>query len=212
MKYLIWDFDGTLYRHNPGLSVHIRDAEYQTILKHHPKWTKEKAIASFEKIYKVVTPSATEAIAMICNIPTPEAAVEMESYYDRKPFLARDPQLVSLFAKLSDYAHYILANGARGPIAETLGVLGLPKSLFEEIVTSEVVGVNKPHTDGFYYIMKQTKLPAEVHMMIGDREAVDLVPAKSIGMKTCLVWSHAKSLIADVVLPTVYDVVNILSR
>ena len=58
--------------------------------------------------------------------------------------------------------------------------------------------------------MKKTGLPAAAHIMIGDREAVDLAPAKMLGMKTCLVWSDSASLVADVTLKTVYEVATIL--
>jgi FMN phosphatase YigB (HAD superfamily) len=47
--------------------------------------------------------------------------------------------------------------------------------------------------------------------MIGDREAVDLVPAKAVGMHTCLVWSEIKSTIADITLPDVYRVADIFT-
>ena len=58
--------------------------------------------------------------------------------------------------------------------------------------------------------MKKTGLPPEAHLMIGDRELVDLAPAKNLGMHTCLVWSDKKSTIADATLLTVYDVAAML--
>ena len=93
---------------------------------------------------------------------------------------------------------------------ETLVALGLPVDTFKEMVTSETVGVTKPEEKGFRYIMDKTGLPPEAHMMIGDREAVDFAPAKKLGMHTCLVWSEEKSKIADITLPTVYEVADIL--
>jgi len=79
------------------------------------------------------------------------------------------------------------------------------------MVTSETVGTTKPHEAGFRYILAKTKLPPAQHLMIGDREAVDIVPAKKLGMKTCLVWSQVQSQIADITLPTVYDLGKVLS-
>ena len=79
------------------------------------------------------------------------------------------------------------------------------------MVTAETVGTVKPHPEGFRYILGKTGLPPEQHLMIGDREAVDLVPAKQLGMHTCLVWSEKKSAVADITLATVYDVVRLLS-
>ncbi len=209
IKVLIWDFDGTLYKPNPDIWHDVREAEYKAIANH-TGWKREKVIAEFENVYKKVTPSATEAVAYICKMKTEDAALEMETYYDRRKFLSSDSKLIALFKKLRSFRHFILANGVAHRITETLVVLGIPKETFEEIVTSEIVGVNKPHEEGFRYILEKTKLPANQHMMIGDREVVDLAPARALGMKTCLVWSRDQSPVADITLPTVYDIEKIL--
>ncbi len=209
IQVLIWDFDGTLYKPNPDLWKVVREAEYHTI-ENHTKWPREKIVSEFERLHKNVYPSATETVAQLCGISTSDAALEMEEYYDRRKFLVKDGQLEALFAKLTNFRHFILANGVRHKLEETLVTLGLSKNIFEEIVTSETVGVNKPHDAGFCYILKKTNLPPQEHLMIGDRETVDLVPAKNLGMKTCLVWSEEKSTVADVTLSMVYDVPTIL--
>ena len=207
---LIWDFDGTFYKPHPALFEAVRQAEYRTIMTH-TGWTKEKATEAFEKLYKKVYPSATETVGKIIGISTADAAVEMENYFDRRNFLTRDEHLTELFQKLKNYRHIILANGVIARYKETLKVLGVPAKTFELFVTSEIVGKTKPSPDGFKYILDYTKLPAKEHLMIGDRELVDLAPARALGMKTCLVWNDTESLHADVTLPMVYDIPNILS-
>lgn len=210
VKVLIWDFDGTLYKPNRQLWHDVRKAEYKTIARH-THWPRQKVIAEFEKIYKTITPSATEAVAYICKMKTEEAALEMETYYDRRPYVSRDRKLIALFEKLAKFTHFILANGVAHRIAETLAVLGIPKETFEAIITSEIVGVNKPHEKGFRYILEKTQLPPATHLMIGDRQGVDLAPAKALGMKTCLVWSKTKSVVADITIPSVYTVSEVLT-
>jgi len=205
LKVLIWDFDGTLYKPNPELWREVRAAEYRTIMEH-KKISRDLAVAEFEKYYKKATPSATQTVAKICGITTTEAAHYMEKLYDRRKFLSRDEKLITLFDSLKTFRHFILANGVRHRIEETLAVLGLPVSTFEEIVTSELSGENKPDARGFRYILEKTGLPANVHLMIGDREAVDLTPAKALGMHTCLVWSDTKSNVAEVTLSNIYEV------
>ena len=209
IKILIWDFDGTLYKPHADLFRSVRESEYRTIMEFR-HWDREKTIEEFEKLYKKVTPSATQTVAKICGITTTQAALIMEKHYDRRRFLARDEKLIALFTSLKAYTHYILANGVRHRLGETLAVLGVEKNIFTEIVTSEISGENKPSDKGFKYIIKKTGLPAAAHLMIGDRELVDLAPAKTLGMHTCLVWSDTPSVIADVTLPTVYDVAGLL--
>lgn len=206
---LIWDFDGTLYKPNPELFAVVREAEYQTIM-HHTGWKRDKAIEEFTKLHKIVYPSATETVARITGMTTTQAALKMENYYDWRPFLRRDKRLMKTFQALKRFRHFILANGVRDRIEKCLDLLGLPRKIFEQIVTSEIVSVNKPHPDGFRYILNKTGLPPIQHLMIGDRLKVDLEPAKKLGMKTCLVWSEKQDPSADAVLPIVYDLPSVL--
>ena len=209
VQVLIWDFDGTLYKPNAELFHDVRESEYHAIMEH-TGWDREKAIEEFHKFHKVTIQSATAVVAKLCSIPIAAAAVESEKYFDRRNYIHRDPRLIDVFERLKHYRHFILANGVIAKHKETLRVLGIPVDTFEEFVTAETVGVTKPNQEGFVYIMKKTGLPPNVHLMIGDRELVDVAPAKKLGMHTCLVWSDTKSAIADVTLSTVYDVAQLL--
>ena len=209
IKVCIWDFDGTLYRPTAALTKAIIEADYELIMRH-TGWDLAKTVEEFHKIYKVSTPSSTETAAELAGISVQEAAIECEQYKDRRPFLSRDERLIDMFASLTHYTHYFLVNGIQEKVKESLAVLGVSPDIFREFVTAEVVGVNKPQPDGFRYILGKTGLPPESHLMIGDRIPVDLVPAKALGMKTCLVWSDDTDTIADVVLLEVYGVANML--
>lgn len=208
VKVLIWDFDGTLYQWIPKLRQEVREAEYRTIMNH-TGWSREKTNAEFIKLHEK-TPSATETVARLCGIPTSQAAIEGEQYIDRSKYLHKDIQLIQLFDQLLRFSHYLLVNGIQSVTRESLKLLGIEPGIFSEIVTSEVVGENKPSEKGFRYILEKTKLPPHQHLMIGDREKVDLEPAKKLGIKTCLVWSDTPGRIADVTLSSVYDLAGIL--
>lgn len=206
---LVWDFDGTLYKPIPQLWKDIREAEYRTIMDH-TGWSKEKTIAEFGRLHKKVITSATATVAHLTKIPIAQAAIEMEKYFDRRTYVARDEKLIELFTKLKHFRHMTLANGVIANHEATLEVLGVPREMIERMVTSETVGVTKPDEKGFRYILNYTKIPPHQHLMIGDREDVDLVPAKKLGMRTCLVWSDTKGRIADITIASVYDIEKIL--
>lgn len=209
ISVFIWDFDGTLYRIPEQLAIAERDSKISVIekLKH---WTHAAALLEFEKVL-VSEKSATASVARICEITVYEAARFCEALFDRRPYIERDEQLIKLFDQLSSHQHYILANGWRAKIEEALPALGLPVATFKEIVTSETVGVNKPHPDGYLYIMHKSGEPAESHLMIGDRQEVDLVTAKNLGMHTCLIGSSAvdKSVV-DFLISSVYEIPSML--
>jgi FMN phosphatase YigB (HAD superfamily) len=217
VKVLIWDFDGTLYQQNESLWNDIREAEYRVIMNH-TGWNHEKTVDEFSQIYKKIVLSATETVARLSNIQIAEASVEMESYFDRTKYVKRDEKLIELFSSLKSYAHYILCNGAVVGVEKTLTMLGLPKETFVKIVTSEHAGANKPDPRGFEYIMHHAyqaisnQLSAASFFMLGDRPLVDLLPAKKLGMQTCLVWQEKKpdEDFIDYAVPTVYDIVSVL--
>ena len=209
IQILIWDFDGTLYRPNKELFKVIRGAEYKTIA-HHTGWSLEKIDKEFHALYKKTIQSAIAVTAHCCGITIPDAMREMEMYFDRRRYLRRDEKLIRLFKKLKAYRHIIFGNGVVARQKETISLLGITPNMFELYVTPELVGITKPDKAGFQYILNYSKLPPSAHLMIGDREKVDIVPAKELGMKTCLVWSETQNTVADVTLRTVYDIERIL--
>ena len=205
----IWDFDGTLYKQIPALWDQIHQTEIDVIATH-TGWSVEKATEEFYKIYKVETPSGTTTVSRITGISHADASRETSALTDYAKYLHPDPKLSEMFANLSKYRHLMLVNGSQESVTRGLAILGVQKRFFEEIVTSEIVGETKPSTKGFQYILAKTGLAPAAHVMIGDREQVDLAPAKSLGIKTCLVWSDTPSTVADVTLPSVYECVNML--
>ncbi len=208
-RVLIWDFDGTLYRQIPALWEDIRASEIRVIMDH-TGWPEEKAKEEFYKIYKVETPSGTTTVSKIARISSKVASIETSKYTEYHKYLHPDPALSGMFGRLTEYTHFMLVNGSQESVSRGLALLAVDPSVFREIITSEIIGVSKPSTKGFEYIMQKSGLPPEAHLMIGDREAVDLAPAKSLGMKTCLVWSDQKSDVADITVPTVYKLADVL--
>lgn len=209
IKVLIWDFDGTLYKPTQQSYDDTRNAEFQ-VIEERMGFSRIKAKEEFYEVYKVKTVSGTQAVALICRISTVEAATYCEHYMDRSKYLKRDEKLIAMFQKLRQYKHYLLVNGLQKTTKVALNILGVPTETFEEIVTSEIVGENKPSLRGYQYILDKTYLPSETHLMIGDRVDIDLTPAKQLGMKTCLVWSDREDPTADIVIPTVYKILSLL--
>ncbi len=208
VQVLVWDFDGTLYENNPELHHAVREAEFHVIMDH-TGWDHNKTYDEFHKIYKVTTPSGTACTALLAGITITQAAVETEKFFDRNKYIKRDEKLIRLFDRLSTYRHIILSNGIKSRLVRAMEVLGIREDQFETFITPEITGVAKPETLPFEALLTYTKLPGPNHLMIGDRDNVDLAIPKSMDMFTCLVWSDEESEIADVVLPTVYDVADL---
>lgn len=214
IKVLVWDFDGTLYHSNDALFTTIREAEFKVIMQH-TGWDHAKTEEEFYKIYKVLTPSGTDTMSRLANIPIHQAALETEKHFDRCPHLAKDEKLITLFESLRSFRHVMLPNGIEENIRKCLDVLGLSQETFEKIITPETTLVSKPASKPFEDVLAYTQYAPEEHLMIGDRPDVDLKPAKELGMKTCLItWgqpvSEKDEQWCDMLVPTVYDLSSIL--
>ena len=215
ISVLVWDFDGTLYRSQDELFTDVREAEYQVIINH-TGWPHQKAEEEFKKLHKVVTPSGTMVTSILSKIPLLQAALETEHFFDRNKYLRTDGKLIALFQSLTRFRHLIISNGIEDHIIKALESLGLSALRFEKIITPEITGIAKPDPRAFEMAIEYTRVAPEKHLMIGDRPAVDLVPARALGMKTCLVswgqpFSESEEASADVVIPRVYDLSAIIS-
>lgn len=215
VKVIIWDFDGTFYPQDPAVTAVMEENQYKTIMRR-MGWDQAKTKEEFWKVYPSRTTSGNTAVGLICGITTAAAAVENEVGFDRMIFFQKKHLLPEFFAKLKQFRHFILGNGVKANLLKTADGLGIA-DYFEEIVTSEVVGENKPDPAGYLYILKKTGLPAAAHLMVGDREVVDLEPAKKLGMQTCLVtWGGGFEELpktgasVDISIPTVYNLPEIL--
>ena len=110
--------------------------------------------------------------------------------------------------RLQGFQHVIVTNTSRKGTIRTLEILGLSDKMFQGVITADDVARSKPDLEPYLEALKMTGSPANRHVSIGDREKVDILPAKKLGMKTILVWGASK--VADVSLPTVYDVPRVL--
>lgn len=210
IKVILWDFDGTFYRLNDTIWQDMYEAQFRVIMDH-TGWTHEKSVEEHAKLYKKVYQSGTETSATLAGITVAQAVLETEKYYDRCKYVIFDEKLVSMFQKLTRFRHLMFVNGKQSQEEKAIEKLGLPLSTFEKWITPEMTGTVKPDPRHTQAALDYTGLPPDQHLIVGDREQVDLVAGHELGMKTCLVNVVALSDIADVILPQVYDVVTILN-
>lgn len=81
--------------------------------------------------------------------------------------------------------HYrlgIIANQPR-QMEDVLVERGL-RQYFDVVALSDALGLHKPDTKLYEWAIKESGLPAEQTLMVGDRIDNDIIPAKKVGMKT----------------------------
>ncbi len=104
----------------------------------------------------------------------------------------------------------LFTNLLRSELDSTLARIGLEKSWFTFALMGDDVKERKPALDGFYEMIRKSQLPAEEILYVGDRVNVDLLPAKSLGIQSCLVWG--KSDEADYSMESFEELLNLLEN
>lgn len=208
IKVLIWDLDGTLYQSQKDLLEAMHGAQVK-ILEEHKNLSFDEAsklLNETVQIHKGITKSLSalgcgDRISIIRKI---------ENLVNKAAFLKVDPKLQFIFQKLSSFRHFLLSDTTHAVIEKELEALGLSSSIFEQIIGVDDTKTTKPDLSFFKSTLDNTGLPPNQHLSIGDRVQIDLVPAKQLGMKTCLVWNSSDTV--DISLPTVYDVVQLFTK
>ncbi len=81
------------------------------------------------------------------------------------------------------YRMGLLSNGVRGVQERRVAISGL-KRFFAHILTSEEVGVGKPHPDMFLSILERFGSSPDESLYVGDSYESDILGAQAVGMET----------------------------
>jgi len=205
VKHLLWDVDGTLYKSKPDLLDAIQHGIYTRVAAS-LSIPYEEARSRFLAVYARLGGATATAVELGLDRRLIQEAVDS---VDKTRYLRPDPKLRDMFeATLRTFTHIIVTNTSRKGTVRTLEVLGLSPRIFQGIVTADDVLQSKPDVGPYTKALEITGSPVHQHVSIGDREKVDILPAKRLGMKTILVWGVSEA--ADASVPTVYDVPTVL--
>jgi FMN phosphatase YigB (HAD superfamily) len=222
IKQIIWDVDGTLYKSVPEFNLYFKQA-YVNILKTHFPQEEEGVLWEKYEVKKRETKSSTEALHQLTGATFTTLGQIFEEAVPRREFIKIDDHLITLFQTLHDKGiqSFALQNGVTEGTKSIIRLIGLDRLIFADCEFGpfqKVLGVfdnfetAKPSLKPFQYFLNELGLKAEETLSVGDRVAVDLVPAKKLNIQTALVWSTPKEEekeYVDFVLPDVYSVISL---
>ena len=81
---------------------------------------------------------------------------------------------------------------------------------FTYIIGPDLVKKPKPALDGFHMSIDLSKLPAENILFVGDNVPKEMTPAKSLGIKTALMWDTTPG--ADYTLKSFKDILKLVQK
>lgn len=92
-----------------------------------------------------------------------------------------------------DYSLHILTNGFNEVQFVKIENSGL-KPYFRKIITSEMIGIQKPNVEIFNFALNEANALLEGSIMIGDDQETDIMGAKKAGMDQVFVNFHHEDL------------------
>jgi len=138
---------------------------------------------------------------------------------DPIPFIKQDANLKRMLQELrnKDLKLVLLTNVGHRYALRILEALGINTTYFDYLITGSEMEEVKPHPYSFRTVVEYLNLPPDQIIMVGDRIAIDLAPAKALGMKTVLVTEKLSGLNkrnknVDVVLKRIYDLPDLLKN
>ena len=213
LKLIIFDLDGTLYSFDKGQSTNFSSSQFYADIK-------KNAYAFFSKKLEINLEQAEFEFKRIKSKYNGEISLAVEPEYninrfeyfentwnlDPSKYLTKNMNLRSLIQQL-DSKLVILTSAPRIWAESALKYLDV-YDLFENNIFSGEPDIRKPNPLVFQKILETYKIDPLNACSIGDQEKTDIIPAKSLGIKTIIVGS--KSSYADFSIDKIEDILNIL--
>lgn len=190
IKYLIWDFDGTLYQ-NQQLGEGLELAYLNFLNKH---VSNKKSLTWFRKQTSNGN-SWGQVISNQTNTSQIKVLDGAEKNFNKSKFLKPNKKLVNKIEQLQNFKHIILSNSRSSEVEKCLIKIGfrpqenLPPYPFVKIFGRDNSLQLKPSLEAFKLVLDYTKENPKKHLMIGDSYQDDVEPAKRMGLQATLVWN-----------------------
>lgn len=124
--------------------------------------------------------------------------------------MAPDPEVTETLRKLKDVVPISVFTNVRPAMLEDmLRHLAIPTDFFTHKLSAMEVGKPKPDLAGFYKMVELSGCDASEILYVGDKVSKDIVPAKRVGMQTCLLWAESSEAdFCATAFPDLLDIVK----
>jgi len=188
IKLLCWDLDGTLYPNNLELKKYVDSLIITTVANKHnltPADAKEKIKQKVSKLK-----STTKTLDSL-GIDGKKFFTNIWDTVNLSLYIKKNPELANKFKKSSIQNAIFTNSNTNKNVKNKLNLIGIDPNNFSFIMTSTQLGFSKPDIRVFEEIIKKSSLQPNEILYIGDRDNVDIIPAKKAGLKTCIVYSRS---------------------
>lgn len=192
-RLFIFDLDGTLYRFEEG--GFSKSKFYADIKVNAYKFLSERLnlpLSESEKEYQIIKEKYKGEISLGVE---KEFGIERYVYFantwnlNPEVYFPKNPSLPNLFRRLKGRVA-ILTSAPRIWAKRTLDYLEISPFINDALFTGEP-NIRKPSPLAFQQVIDYFGTSPERAISIGDQEATDILPAKSLGMKTVIIGKES---------------------
>ena len=196
IRAVFFDIDDTLYD-TSGFAAIARRAAVKSMVHNGLKCTEDEGYAQLMEIIKEKGSNYSKhfniLVEQINGVEDPLIIVNgIITYHNTKfAMLKLEPESFSilLYLKSQGYKVGLITNGKELKQWEKLVRLGV-YPFFDDVVTSESVGVEKPNPEIFNIAMERLGVTAGTSLMIGNNFNADILGACEAGMQAMLINSR----------------------
>ena len=184
VKHIWFDFSETITRSNNEAHARLRHAAYAEIIG---RPVTPELVREYDALIK--KHKSHSAVFMSLGKPAGFWSERISSYGGKDLLRLADPESPKVFQALKKVLPISIFSNVR--VRGLLPVLGIDPMWFTHILGPDEIKNPKPALEGFYRMVELSGVPSENILYIGDSMEKELMPAKSVGVQTGLMWSES---------------------
>ena len=186
IKHIWFDFSYTLASVNEEAHNRLR---YESYAKVADKPITPELVDEYEKLYKKYKHSNSSVFESLGKLPGFWSKI-IDTVNPRTLYYLTDENIPEILEQMSKILPVSIFSNI--DLDKTLPSLGIKPEWFTHILSASKLGSLKPALDGFYKVIELSNLRPEEILYIGDEVEKDIIPAKTVGIKTGVVFEKLK--------------------
>jgi len=189
IEHLWYDMDGVITKQTEAFHRAHNRLRYQTYADISGRPVDDRLVEEFEALYRTYGG----------NSATFKALGQPRSFWqerfgrlDPRALYRPDPEVYETVRELrSDVPESVFTNTGRAMTLRTLAAVAIDAAWFAHILTGDEITQPKPALEGFQTVIALSNAAPERILYVGDKVKTDILPAKQLGMKTCLLYAQS---------------------
>ncbi|MBI3574024.1 HAD family hydrolase [Candidatus Kaiserbacteria bacterium] len=180
--------DGTLVLHTSEFDCAHDELRYETYAKVVGKLLNDEIRKEFNSLYE--QKGTNSAVFVSLGLPSDYWQKHFNTLSEEK-FYKPEPKIFGTLERLKDIIPISLFTNAQlSKVRKTFEVVKLNPNWFTHIISGDDIKTPKPSVEGFLLMVERTGIPAQQILYVGDRVKGEIIPARSVGVQTALMWSE----------------------